>query len=130
MKLVGMLGSSFDGERANAARMLENLARSQKLTIGELLAQVYSNSKPSSSPPPPPPSSPRYRYYDFDDDEGDDLGFDIINGMRDAVGNPYLTPWEVGFVDNLARNYRNDYELSERQRSVATRILNKLRSRR
>ena len=36
-KLLGMLGSSFDGERANAARMISAMAEKQKLTVVELI---------------------------------------------------------------------------------------------
>ena len=36
-KLVGMLGSSFDGERSNALAMLQRMANSYRIPIHELL---------------------------------------------------------------------------------------------
>ena len=40
-KLLGMLGSSFDGERANAAAMIQKMAEKYKLTITELVAASH-----------------------------------------------------------------------------------------
>lgn len=37
-KLLGMLGSSFDGERANAARMISAMAEKQRLTVVDHIA--------------------------------------------------------------------------------------------
>jgi hypothetical protein len=43
-KFLGMLGSSFDGERANAAGMIFKMALAQKITIAELcLGKGQSN---------------------------------------------------------------------------------------
>jgi hypothetical protein len=42
IKLIGMLGSSFDGERATAARFIEKIARDHKLTINEAIAQAHN----------------------------------------------------------------------------------------
>jgi hydroxylamine reductase (hybrid-cluster protein) len=39
-KLLGMLGSAFDGERANAARMIGAMAEKHKCTINELIGMM------------------------------------------------------------------------------------------
>jgi hypothetical protein len=48
-KLAGMFGSAFDGERANAARMADELVRSSGLTWHDVIAA------PRLAPPAPPP---------------------------------------------------------------------------
>jgi len=45
-KLVGMLGSSFDGERANAAGMLQKMAEADKVSLLELLSRSLGGSGP------------------------------------------------------------------------------------
>jgi hypothetical protein len=47
-KLVGMLGSSFDGERANAAGMLQKMADADKVSLLELLSRTLGSG---ASPP-------------------------------------------------------------------------------
>jgi hypothetical protein len=46
-KLVGMLGSSFDGERSNALAMLQRMANSYRIPIHELL--LSGNNRTESS---------------------------------------------------------------------------------
>ena len=60
-KLLEMLGSSFDGERANAARMITDMAEAKKITINELIAMAHqpasgSRQQQAKSPPPEPDS--------------------------------------------------------------------------
>jgi hypothetical protein len=43
-KLLGMLGSSFDGERANAARVIAIMAEAKKVSINELIAMAYQEA--------------------------------------------------------------------------------------
>ena len=38
-----------------------------------------------------------------------------------------LTRWELGFVESLAKQIENGRALSDKQREVATRILERLR---
>lgn len=58
-KLVGMLGSAHDGERAAAAGFLDRMAKTYKLTLPELMAQAYAKAAtPPPEPPPPPPPKP------------------------------------------------------------------------
>ena len=45
-KLVGMLGSQYDGERANAAAMLQKMADADKVTILELLSRTLGGGGP------------------------------------------------------------------------------------
>lgn len=48
-KLVGMLGSAFDGERLNALSMLEKMAASYKVRIDELLLDSNGTGAAGSS---------------------------------------------------------------------------------
>jgi hypothetical protein len=51
-KFLGMLGSSFDGERANAARMISAMAEKKSLTIPELIHRAFAQDQwPGSQPP-------------------------------------------------------------------------------
>jgi hypothetical protein len=104
-KLLGMLGSSFDGERATAAAMIQRMAESKKITINELIALAHSPpTSPGSGsasqgragqqkPPPPPPPEP-----DFTD---------------------------IDKADDLLKMYDADYELSEKQLVIVEKILRK-----
>ena len=132
VKLVGMLGSSFAGEQANAASMLGNMARENKMTINELIAWAYK-PEAAKDPPPKQPAYQRPAYsswsYDDEDDYDDDYGYtgtSLIEGLRRAVGNPYLNDWERRFVNDVSRRYRSDYSLTEPQRRSARKILSKL----
>jgi hypothetical protein len=60
-KLLGMFGSSFDGERANAARAIAAMAEKKRLTIIELIygadRRALRMSAVASSPPLPMPGT-------------------------------------------------------------------------
>ena len=51
--LLGMLGSSFAGERANAARMIAAMAEAKKITINELIALAHPSGQQRTKPPSP-----------------------------------------------------------------------------
>ena len=116
IKLLGMLGSAFDGERANATNILQRMAEARKMTLTELIAQAYGSA--SSAPPPPPPP-------DFEDvDKADDLlrMLQQIADKRDIAAR-VLTPWEINFATDVAGRYSHDYDLSEKQLVVVQKIL-------
>ena len=46
MKLCGMFGSDFDGERGNAARMADELVRDAGLTWPDVISGCSAKSKP------------------------------------------------------------------------------------
>ena len=61
-KLIGMLTSDFDGERANASAMLARMAKEAKMTMPEFLQAHAARGGPppgntggrhSYAPPPP-----------------------------------------------------------------------------
>jgi hypothetical protein len=124
-KLLGMLGSSFDGERANAARMIGAMAEAKRLSINELIALAHapasSQRHQAKSPPPPPPED------DFTNvDKADDL-LRMLKKIADkpAMAARVLTPWEIQFATDVAGRYAHDYELSEKQLVVTEKILRK-----
>jgi hypothetical protein len=130
IKLIGMLGSSFDGERANAARMIEKLAQANKMTINEMMAQAYTGQA-APPPPPPPPSPPRDKTKPQAQPAPNfhkthDASEVILCGLEIADECPLLTPWEVQFAADVSERYDRDYELSEKQIAVAQRILGKV----
>jgi hypothetical protein len=69
IKLLGMLGSSFDGERAAAGLLIDKLLKENSLTWEDIWPDAVTTSSSSSSsrsqssyqppPPPPPPSKPQ-----------------------------------------------------------------------
>lgn len=94
VKLAGMLGSSYDGERANAAAACTRLLHDHGLTWREVLAA------PAAKPAGPPPT-----------------------GWRAIVAECLLMPerlteWERGFLRNLPVFSR----LSDRQQQCLDRI--------
>jgi hypothetical protein len=119
-KLLGMLGSSFDGERANAARMIQAMAEKAGLTIAELIygasgrkkKQPWSGEKSSA---PPPRQNPILKA--LHDISGDIEDLDFV-----------LTEWECQFASDVAKRYAYDYELSEKQIVVAEKIIRKVES--
>jgi len=125
-KLLGMLGSSFDGERATAASMIQRMAEAKKMTINELIAQAHmtaAGARQQQKPPPPqPPPEP-----DFTDiDKADDL-LKMLQRIADnqAVAARVLTPWELNFSADVAARYSHDYDLSEKQLVIVEKILRK-----
>lgn len=124
-----MLGSSFDGERATAAAMIQRMAEAKKLTINELIALAHSpptapGGKQQQQKPPPPPPPPEPDFTDID--KADDL----LKMLRRIAANPtvaarVLTPWEINFSTDVSGHYDADYELSEKQLVIVEKILRK-----
>ena len=125
-KLLGMLGSSFDGQRANAARIITAMAEAKKITINELIAMAHqpasgSRQQQAKSPPPEPDS-------DFSDVDKIDNLLRILKRIADkpALAGRVLTAWEVKLATDVSARYAHDYELSEKQLVITEKILRKV----
>jgi hypothetical protein len=119
-KLLGMLGSSFDGERANAARMIAAMAEAKKITINELIAMAHLPASAQQQTKPPPQD-------DFTDvDKADDFLRMLKRIAKEpALAARVLTAWEIQFATDVSARYERDYELSEKQLVVTGKILHK-----
>ena len=127
LKLIGMLGSAFDGERANAAAMMSKMAEAKKLTLNELIALAYepaSGGANQQRKPPPPPPEPEPAFSDVD--QANDL-LRMLQRIADRpdIAERVLTAWEIQFSTDVAGRYERDYELSEKKLNVVQRILTK-----
>jgi len=121
-KLLGMLGSSFDGERANAARMIAAMAEKKKLTIVDL---VYG--APSVRPRRSFTEPPRQRTRQTNDKPKSRT---LLQSLSDIASTSdefefTLTEWECQFADDVSKRYSYDYELSEKQIVIAEKIIRK-----
>lgn len=115
-KLLGMLGSSFDGERANAARMIAAMAEKKKLTIVDL---VYGSN--STRPQPKPQPRPT-----TNTSKSRTMLQALAEIAADADQYEFeLTEWECQFASDVSSRYAYDYELSEKQIIIVERILKK-----
>jgi hypothetical protein len=127
-KLLGMLGSSFDGERANAARMIANMAEKKKLTITEL---IYGT--PSVRPHPEPQPRPQHQTKAAKENS---FGWKsnsrpMLQALADIAADTdqfefVLTAWECQFANDVSSRYAHDYELSEKQIVIVEKILRKV----
>ena len=123
-KLIGMLGSAFDGERANAAAMLSKMAEARKLTLNELITAALSDdSAPRQTSKPPPKSEPEPDTF-TDIDQADDL----LRMLRRIAERPdiaarVLTNWEINFATDVSNRYERDYELSDKQLAIVQKVL-------
>lgn len=127
-KLLGMLGSDFDGERAVAAKKISDMAKAQKASIPDLMRHCYAIIQAYRPPPPPPPPPPRQEkrsgaWYTKNEIDADDL-LTALYDLFDEVGEEPLTEWEINFVRDIRS--RGLYSLSEKQEAVVNRIMAKL----
>jgi hypothetical protein len=127
-KLLGMLGSSFDGERANAARMIAAMAEKKKLTIPELIfgasvIRPQPTYKPTKTQPSKPPKRPKSTARDILQVLADIAAADAVN--PDQYGF-VLTEWECQFSKDVSSKYSYDYELSEKQIVIAEKVIRKV----
>jgi hypothetical protein len=124
-KLLGMLGSAFDGERANAASLIQKMADKHKMTINEMVTKVMSGG----TAPPPPPHQPQQAWSNVNaapkrhGQQGGLLGNDLLCGLEAALDTEALTDWERQFAIDVAGRYDRDYELSPKQITVIERII-------
>lgn len=120
-KLIGMLASDFDGERAVAAKKIAEIAKSEKKTVTELLASIYTRTiyqdrvvyreAPPKAEPPKADGSTRLDYL-----------VEMLE-MDDRLLR-FLTDWERNFIADLAD--RAPTFFSEKQAAVIERIIAKL----
>jgi hypothetical protein len=99
-RILGMLGSDYDGERAAAGLKATQLLREAGLTWDDLV-------RPSAAPVPPPEPPMGFR----------------MRAMQALTRGAFLTDWERKFLASIARQGR---PLSPRQRSALVRIEEKL----
>lgn len=106
VRMLGMLGSEFEGERAAAALKADKLVRSRGLTWEALL----------DAPPPRPRSSWSYT-------QPPPLPRDDTDLAVCGRGFHLLTEWEIDFVTNCSRRAA----VSEKQAEVLARVADRLR---
>ena len=120
-----MLGSSFDGERANAARMISAMAEKRRLTVVELIygarAQQHQGRQQQKPRPEPPKDDPRAKVVMPDT---------MLKALAKIADNPQryefvLTGWEFQFAADVSARYLRDYELSAKQLAIVEKILRK-----
>jgi len=117
-KLLGMLGSSFDGERATAASMIQKLAEKYKMTINELVIAAHGGvAAPREAPQPRPKHHQQGMFSNK-----------TLQALELALQNfrHFMTPWEQQFAEDVSGRYSRDYELSPKQLAVVERILGKI----
>jgi hypothetical protein len=103
-KLIGMLGSAFEGERLNTLAMLQKMADKHKVPIHELLLGAESDTAGSV----------------FDRQRAEQAEH------RAREARFFLTSWETNFVSDLiARGTRRP---SPKQALIILRILNKAKA--
>lgn len=128
-KLLGMLSSNFDGERATASAMLAKMAASYKMTIPEVCqagARSSASSSTSSGPRPGPGPSPGPKPGPKDPNAPDN---EMLMMLRKVIDHhlDLVTTWEEEFLENVTDRYYRDADLSPKQTHVAMRILERWR---
>jgi hypothetical protein len=114
VKLLGMLGSDHDGERANAARLADEHRRKSGLTWHDLVLPIAEDpprkarkprkAKPRKPPEPPPPPPPTWQ-----------------DKAREVETSGRATEWELSFVGSLLTRW-SGRELTEKQAAVLERL--------
>lgn len=145
-KLLGMLGSEFDGERANAARMIADMAKKEGKGVADyvmsgggpqivyrdrIVEKTVYRDRPVYREPPEtqtrahdPEDLRAYRPKKPRAAKGPDT---IISGLRWARDFPeHLSGFEVEFIDSLLMKCANDLDLTWKQERVAHRIILKV----
>jgi hypothetical protein len=136
-KIIGMLGSSHAGEAANAANFLTEMAKRYKLTMVEFLARVVP-AHAAPPPPQPPPQHPQrpqrpqsgpMRWSNVGGNPADTELLDVLEkiGVNSEAFEFVLTQWECNFASDVAGRYSYDSELSEKQKNIVQRIVDKVR---
>ena len=140
--LLNMLSSDFDGERANAARMIANMAKANGKTVADFVMSpqtIYRDrivEKTVYRDRPEPKAKPSYDDEDLrryrphpgakrtkPNDEG------LVAGLRWARAFPeHLSGFEVEFIDSVLTRCWDDTDLSYKQETVARRIIAKVKA--
>ncbi len=138
-KLIGMLGSDFDGERANAAGMIKSYAAKEGKTISELLLQgptrtIYQD-RTIYEPIYREVERVVYRekivYRDRPRAGGRKAPLprrgDLLTGLEYChENNRHMTEWEIAFVADLLDQTDNHWPMTDRQISRAEKIVRKI----
>jgi hypothetical protein len=119
VKLAGMLGSAFDGERANAARMATDLLREYQTTWAE---QLTPSCQPCPKCAARAEQEERSRAYRAPRDWSRDPWRTVA--VRCLIHEDLLSEWEASFLQSIPRQ-RRQY-LSNRQREVLDRIADRV----
>ena len=152
IKLLGMLGSDFDGERANAAAMIAKMAKEEKKTIADLvmngrerivyqdrivyrdrvIEKVVYRDRPSPRPDddydrPDDPHWTAFQKARRATDRRPPKG-GILDQLRSALHDQSisLTGYETEFIFSVLSKYEWDAQLSDKQMKVARRIIDKI----
>ena len=140
--LLNMLSSDFDGERANAARMIANMAKANGKTVADFVMSpqtIYRDrivEKTVYRDRPEPKAKPSYDDEDLrryrphpgakrtkPNDEG------LVAGLRWAKDFPeHLSGFEVEFIASVLATAWDDYDLTYKQEKVARRIIAKVKA--
>jgi hypothetical protein len=127
-KLLGMLGSDFDGERAVAAKKISDIAKANKLSISDMMRFCYASASsqyrqpPPPPPPPPPPRGAKKEPWNTSDDDG------VLDELKELIGEYGVEPlsaWEANFTRDICD--RDPMYLSDKQIAVIARIISKLK---
>lgn len=112
-KLIGMLTSDFEGERATASAMLTKMAKEAKQTLPEFLA-AFAGKTGGSAGAKPSGSSRRPIWddeVDYAPPQGDDLA--ALRYVQQYPG--VFSDWEVDFAGSVLQWHKTSATLSERQ---------------
>jgi hypothetical protein len=123
-KLLGMLGSDFDAERAVAAKKISDIAKSHKSSVADLMRLCFASAssyRQSPPPPPPPPKKEPWNTYGGDDDGL----LDELKELIEKWGVEPLSAWEANFTADICD--RDPTYLSDKQTAVIERIIAKLK---
>jgi hypothetical protein len=121
-----MLSSSFEGERANAARMISAMAEKQGLTVVEPIYGARVEKHHGSRQQKPRPEQPE------DDPRTKGMPAAMLKALAEIAGHPerygsVLTEWEIDFAVDVSARYWRDYQLSAKQLATVEKIVRKAR---
>lgn len=136
-KLIGMLGSDFDGERANAAGMLKRLADAQHQSLVELLRSSFGGGSEriiyrdriveKTVYRDRPVSQPSYTAQASAHAQASRAygGGSLADKLRKARAFPDLTEWERTFIDDIVPRLDGGMEPTAKQRGIISKICRK-----
>jgi hypothetical protein len=116
--------SSFDGERANAARMISAMAEKHGLTVVELIYGVSAQELQGGRQQKPRPKQPK------DDPRAEVTPDTMLKALTEIADDPeryefLLTEWEFHFAVDVSARYSRGYELSAKQLAIVEKIIRK-----
>jgi hypothetical protein len=114
-KLVLMLSSSNDGERANAAAMIDRLLKSNGCDWHDFVGMLQRRDAPAPPPPPPRPAPSSWQRTTGPTTLGRYQLLDLLDIVEDH--SPFLPIKSAEFLDSLRQRARiwPTVRLSEKQ---------------